>query len=81
VAALFAFVAPALLTANTSLSFGLFFAFAAIAAAIGLFWVPRLPKATELEPAETVFAPEVRIVPTAQEMRRIGSRGHTAGLP
>lgn len=58
-AALFAFVTPALLTANSSLSFGLFFAFAAIAAAIGLFWVPRLPKATELEPAEAVFAPVV----------------------
>jgi inositol transporter-like SP family MFS transporter len=64
-AALFAFVTPALLTANGSMSFGLFFAFAVIAAAIGLFWVPRLPKATELEPAETVFVPEVSTVPTA----------------
>ncbi len=63
-AALFAFVTPALLKANSSLSFGLFLAFAAIAAAIGLFWVPRLPKATELEPAEAVFAPEVSAVPT-----------------
>jgi len=62
--ALFAFVTPALLTANSSLSFGLFLAFAAIAGAIGLFWVPRLPTATELEPAEVVVAPEVRTVPT-----------------
>lgn len=64
-AALFAFVTPALLTAKGSLSFGLFFAFAAIAGAIGLFWVPRLPKATQLEPAEAVFAPEASTVPTA----------------
>ncbi len=42
---------PALLTANSSLSFGLLFALAVISAAIALFWVPRLPKATELEPA------------------------------
>ena len=63
-AALFAFVTPALLTANSSLSFGLFFAFAAIAGAIGLFWVPRLEKATELEPAETVFAAAASTAPT-----------------
>lgn len=58
-AALFAFVTPALLTASSSLSFGLFFTFAAIAGAIGLFWVPRLAKATELQPAGFVGAPEV----------------------
>jgi len=63
-AALFAFVTPALLTANSSLSFGLLLAFAAISAAIGLFWVPRLSKATELEPAEAVFDREVSTVPT-----------------
>ncbi len=51
-AALFAFVTPALLTASSSLSFG-------------LFWVPRLPMATQLEPPEAVFAPEVSTVPTA----------------
>jgi hypothetical protein len=49
VTALFAFITPTLLTANNSLSFGLLFAFAFISAAIGLFWVSRLPKATELE--------------------------------
>lgn len=62
--ALLAFVTPTLLTANGSLTFGLLFTFAVISAAIGLFWVPRLPKATELEPAEAVFAPEVSTVPT-----------------
>ncbi|HET9222944.1 MAG TPA: MFS transporter [Roseiflexaceae bacterium] len=63
--ALIAEEAPALPTANSSLSFGLLFAFAVISAAIGLFWVPRLPKATALEPAEAVFVPEVSTVPTA----------------
>jgi len=62
-AALFAFVTPTLLTANGSLSFGLLFAFAVISAAIGLYWVPRLPKATELEPAEAVLAPEISTIP------------------
>jgi inositol transporter-like SP family MFS transporter len=62
--ALFAFVTPTLLTANSSLSFGLLFTFAVISAAIGLFWVPRLSKATELKPAEAAFAPEVSTVPT-----------------
>ena len=38
---------------------------AVIAAVIGLFWVPRIPKATELGPAEAVFAPEVSTVPAA----------------
>lgn len=49
VTASFAFVTPSLLTANSSLTFGLLFAFAVISAAIGLFWVPRLPAATDLE--------------------------------
>jgi inositol transporter-like SP family MFS transporter len=52
VTALFAFVTPALLTADRSLAFGLLFAFAVIAAAIGLLWVPRLATATELERPE-----------------------------
>jgi inositol transporter-like SP family MFS transporter len=64
-AALFAFVTPALLTANSALAFGLFFAFAAIAGAIGLLWVPRLAKAKELEPAEAVLAQEVSTVAAA----------------
>ncbi len=63
-AALFAFVTPALLTTDSTLSFGLFFAFAAIAGAIGLFWVPRLPMASDLESTEAVYLPEVGTVPT-----------------
>jgi MFS transporter, SP family, inositol transporter len=65
VAALFAFVTPALLTANDSLAFGLLFFFAAISAAIGLLWVPRLRRATELESAEAAFAPEASAVASA----------------
>lgn len=68
VTALFAFITPALFTANSSLSFGLLFAFAVISAAIGLFWMPRLPKATELEPVEAVSAPEISTVPIASGM-------------
>jgi MFS transporter, SP family, inositol transporter len=55
-AALVAFVTPTLLTATSSLAFGLLFAFALISAGIGLLWVPRLPQATELEPAQAAVA-------------------------
>lgn len=64
-AALFAFVTPALLTANSSLTIRLLLAFAVISAAIGLFWVPRLAQAKALEPAEAVIAPELSTVPAA----------------
>lgn len=50
VAGLFAFVTPSLAMGNSPLLFGLLFAFAVIAGAIGLFWIPKLPTARELEP-------------------------------
>ncbi|MER6989032.1 MFS transporter [Saccharopolyspora hirsuta] len=49
IAALAAFVTPAIALANPALLFWLLLAFTAAANAIGLFWVPRLPKARELE--------------------------------
>ncbi|HEU4324556.1 MAG TPA: MFS transporter [Roseiflexaceae bacterium] len=54
-AALFAFVTPSLLTANSRLTFGLLFAFTVVSGAVGLLWVPRLSKAAELEPAEVTL--------------------------
>jgi inositol transporter-like SP family MFS transporter len=49
VAALAAFGTPALAAANPRLLFGLLFGFVLIATAIGVLWVPKLPKAPELE--------------------------------
>ncbi|QYN39157.1 hypothetical protein K1T35_19335 [Pseudonocardia sp. DSM 110487] len=49
VAALAAFVTPAIALADPRL----LFAFTVVANAIGLFWVPRLPKARELEDVPT----------------------------
>ncbi|KAA5835088.1 MFS transporter [Saccharopolyspora hirsuta] len=49
IAAFAAFVTPAIALANPALLFWLLLAFTAAANAIGLFWVPRLPKARELE--------------------------------
>lgn len=50
VAGLFAFITPGLAMSNSSLLFGLLFAFAVIAGLIGLFWIPKLPTARDLEP-------------------------------
>lgn len=49
VAALFAFVTPALALAAPRLLFGLILALTIVSAAIGLFWVPRLPTARQIE--------------------------------
>lgn len=49
VAALAAFVTPTIALADPALLFWLLFALTAVANAIGLFWVPRLPKARDLE--------------------------------
>ncbi len=49
IAALAAFVTPALAAANPRLLFGLLLAFTVVSAVIGLAWVPRLPKAQDLE--------------------------------
>ncbi|MDX3191276.1 MFS transporter [Streptomyces sp. MN03-5084-2B] len=49
-AGLAAFGTPALAAANPRLLFWLLLGFTLVATVIGLFWVPRLPKATELEP-------------------------------
>ncbi|MDA3649488.1 MFS transporter [Saccharopolyspora indica] len=54
VAALAAFVTPAIALADPALLFWLLFALTAVANAIGLFWVPRLPKARELEDVPVV---------------------------
>lgn len=45
-----AFGTPTLAQANPALLFWLLLTSTAVACAIGLFWVPRLPKARELEP-------------------------------
>ena len=50
VAGLFAFITPGLAVSNSPVLFGLLFAFAVIAGLIGLFWIPKLPTARELEP-------------------------------
>lgn len=49
IAGLAAFGTPALAAANPRLLFGLIFGFTVIATVIGLFWVPRLVNARELE--------------------------------
>ncbi|OXM60976.1 MFS transporter [Amycolatopsis vastitatis] len=49
IAGLAAFGTPALAAANPRLLFWLLFGFTLLATVIGLFWVPRLPKATDLE--------------------------------
>ncbi|MFI7613062.1 MFS transporter [Nonomuraea terrae] len=48
-AALFAVVTPTLATNNPTVLFSLLLSFSVVAAGIGLYWIPRLPKATELE--------------------------------
>jgi MFS transporter, SP family, inositol transporter len=67
VAALAAFGTPALALANPALLFGLILTFTVVAAVIGLFWIPRLRTAEELEdvpgiagatPASTPARPE-----------------------
>jgi len=55
-AGLAAFGTPALAAANPRLLFWLLFGFTLVATVIGLFWVPRLPKATELEDVPAVAA-------------------------
>ena len=57
-AALFAFVTPTLVTANSQLFFVLLFALTVISGIMGLFWVTRLPKARELEPEEAKLVQE-----------------------
>lgn len=57
-AALFAFITPTLIMANTRLFFGLLFALTLISGLIGLFWITRLPKARELEPEEALLVSE-----------------------
>ncbi|WP_188187800.1 MFS transporter [Nonomuraea sp. SYSU D8015] len=53
VAGLAALVTPAFALANTRLMFGALFGLMLVAAVIGLVWVPRLPKASQLgEPVE-----------------------------
>jgi inositol transporter-like SP family MFS transporter len=54
IAALAAFVTPTIALANPGLLFWLLLAFTVVANAIGLFWVPRLPKARELEDVPVV---------------------------
>jgi inositol transporter-like SP family MFS transporter len=54
IAALAAFVTPTIAVASPGLLFGLLFGFTAVATVIGLFWVPRLPRATELEDVPAV---------------------------
>lgn len=49
IAGLAAFGTPALASANPRLFFVLLLAFTLVATVIGLFWVPRLPKAEEIE--------------------------------
>lgn len=50
VAGLFALGTPVIAVANPTLLFGLLFAFAVVSGLIGIFWVPRLPSAKQLEP-------------------------------
>ncbi len=59
VAALFAIGTPALALNSPSLLFGVIFVLAVVAALIGIFWVPRLPRASEIEAPPIVVA-EVR---------------------
>lgn len=49
VAALFAFVTPALAVSAPTVLFGILVACAVVSAIIGIFWVPRLPTAEQLE--------------------------------
>jgi MFS transporter, SP family, inositol transporter len=54
IAALAAFVTPTIALANPALLFWLLLGFTVVANAIGLFWVPRLPKARQLEDVPVV---------------------------
>ncbi|MBP2326652.1 inositol transporter-like SP family MFS transporter [Kibdelosporangium banguiense] len=49
IAGLAAFGTPALAAANPRLLFALLFGFTLVATVIGLFWVPKLPKASQIE--------------------------------
>ncbi|MFD8110308.1 MFS transporter [Streptomyces microflavus] len=55
-AAAFAVVTPALATGHSSVLFSLNLAFAIAAALIALLWIPRLPTAADLAPAESATA-------------------------
>jgi inositol transporter-like SP family MFS transporter len=57
IAALAAFVTPALAVAQPGLLFGLLLGFTVLSAAIGVFWVPRLPRADELEQVPVTVHP------------------------
>lgn len=54
VTAIAAFVIPGLALANPTLLFGLLFLSGLLSALIGLFWIPRLPLAADLETAPVV---------------------------
>ena len=58
IAALFAFVTPALAVTSPRLLFGLIFVLTVVSMAIGLFWVPRLPSAREIEEPPVVVVDE-----------------------
>jgi inositol transporter-like SP family MFS transporter len=59
-AALAAFGTPALAAANPRLLFVLLLGFTLVSTVIGLFWVPRLPKADELEEPLVVVEEEAK---------------------
>jgi len=68
VAALFAFVTPTLAIGAPTVLFGILVACAVVSALIGIFWVPRLPTAAQLDEHEA-SAP-ARAVPAGAESRR-----------
>jgi MFS transporter, SP family, inositol transporter len=49
ISALFAFVTPTIALANDRLLFGLLLVLSLVGSAIGLFWIPRLPRARDIE--------------------------------
>lgn len=62
VAAVLAFVVPPLLATSPSVVFVGIFIFALVSAAVWLFWIPRLPKADDIEePAVTPRQEEIRL--------------------
>jgi inositol transporter-like SP family MFS transporter len=60
-AALAGFVTPGLALASPLLLFGSILALAVVATVIGLFWVPRLPLAREIEPPPVTITAEERV--------------------
>lgn len=70
VTAIAAFVIPGIALANSTLLFGLLFISGLIAALIGLLWVRRLPKATELETAPVIVTDEHTADPAVESAAR-----------